>query len=412
MKYHDHHIHPLGYVSMVTGLELMDAVDFNDLAQRVAWAAANSEGVVIGQRVNDEGLEEKSLPTRHLLDDIVVDRPVLLYRYCGHIGIANSAALALAHIDADSPDPIGGLIDRDNAGNPTGVVRETALGLVSDALSPLTSPLDDAEIIGALAGLRDIGIGSVTGMVSAGEPIWCGIPNELQTLVRLTEELPIDIGVMVIADTPHQLTQAAETIKRAGGRLSFRGWKDFADGSFGGHTAAMYEPFADRPDTSGTMRLDRQHASVMAQTSIALGGAVAIHAIGDRANDEVLDLFETLVTQGAEPGRLRVEHASMLRDPTIEHMAKLGVSASVQPAFLASETDWLEKRLGDRVGLAYRFRSLIEAGIRVYGGSDSPVEYPDPALGIAAAIDRHGINPEEALTADQAVALFAPPDFG
>lgn len=410
MSYHDHHFHPLGYVSMVTGLELMEAVDFEDLARRVGTAAESSDRVIIGQRVNDEGLAEKALPTRGLLDDVVPDRPVLLYRYCGHIGIANSAALTLAGVDTDTADPPGGTIDRDRSGQLTGVVRETALALVSDALSPFTTPATDAEIVAALIGLRDLGIGSVTGMVSAGEPIWCGIANELQTIARLAENLPIDIGVMVIADNPVELGKARDTITKAGGRLRFLGWKDFADGSFGGHTAAMYEPYTDRPETRGTMRLNHEHAREMARTSLDLGGDVAIHAIGDRANDEVVDLFEALIKEeGANPGRLRVEHASVLNDSTIARMAVLGVTASVQPAFLASEANWIEKRLGDRVDHVYRFRSLVDAGIEVLGGSDAPVEYPDPAVGIGAAVSRHGINPGEALTLDQAEALFTPP---
>jgi hypothetical protein len=141
-----------------------------------------------------------------------------------------------------------------------------------------------------------------------------------------------------------------------------------------------------------------------------LGGAVAIHAIGDRANDSVLDLFEDLIAMGAEPVRLRVEHASLLTEAAIERMARLGVTASVQPAFLASEASWLVKRLGeDRMGRVYPFKSLLDAGVTVIGGSDSPVELPDPLVGIRAAVERHGINPAEAINQDQAKALFAPP---
>jgi predicted amidohydrolase YtcJ len=148
----------------------------------------------------------------------------------------------------------------------------------------------------------------------------------------------------------------------------------------------------------------------MARATMMLGGSVAIHAIGDLANDLVLDVFEELIEMGAEPDRLRVEHASLLTEPAIERMARLGVTASVQPAFLASESDWLEKRIGEeRMSRVYPFRSLIEAGVTVLGGSDSPVELPDPAIGIAAAIDRPGFNPSERLSPGQAEALFAPP---
>jgi predicted amidohydrolase YtcJ len=141
-----------------------------------------------------------------------------------------------------------------------------------------------------------------------------------------------------------------------------------------------------------------------------LGGSVAIHAIGDRANDDVLDVFESLIDMGAEAARLRVEHASLLTGAAIERMARLGVTASVQPAFLASEADWLGKRLGEeRMRLVYPFRSLIEAGVPVIGGSDSPVEMPDPTIGITAAIDRRGFDPAERLSPVQARALFEPP---
>jgi hypothetical protein len=408
--YHDHHFHPLGYAALVTGLELMDASDIGEVMRRVADFADSIEGPVIGQRLNDEGLAEGRLPTREDLDDVIADRPVLIYRYCGHIAVANSAALSLAGVDSASADPEGGSFDRDSAGRPNGVLRETAIQSVSAAVAPLVTGPRDSAILRALGDLGRMGIGSVTGIVSAGEPLWCGVRDELDALCRLAPALPVDVDVLVIASNTHELAEAAEKIRNTQGRIRFLGWKDFADGSFGGHTAAMYEPFADRPDTSGTDRLDPEHAMTMARTSMMLGGSVAIHAIGDRANDRVLDVFDELIDMGADPERLRVEHASLLTDAAIERMARLGVTASVQPAFLASEGDWLEKRLGEeRMSRVYPFRSLLEAGVKVIGGSDSPVELPDPATGIAAAIDRPGFNPSEALSPDQAEAIFAPP---
>lgn len=411
MTYHDHHFHPMGYVSMVTGLELMDTENFDDLFRRVSAVRDTSgTGAIIGQRLNDEGLEEGTFPDRVFLDEISHDRPILLYRYCGHIGVANSAALALAGVDAGSADPDGGSFDRDIEGMPNGVLRETALGVVSDALSPISPTPSRDETLAALTGLTEVGIGSVTGMVSAGEPMWCGVGRELDTILDLAPDLPIDIGLIVITEDPAELTAAAAAIRSAEGRMRFVGWKDFSDGSLGGHTAAMYEPFADQPDEIGTLRLRPEKALTMARTSLDLGGAVAIHAIGDRANDEVLDLFEVLLGEGADPMSLRLEHASLLTDDAVDRIARLGITVSIQPAFLASEGDWLEKRLGpQRMSLAYRFRSLAEAGVNLLGGSDCPVETPDPAIGIAAARNRHGINPDEYLTPSQAEALFAPP---
>ena len=409
--YHDHHLHPIGYAALVNGLELMDATDLDTVMRRVAEHGEKVEGPVIGHRLNDEGVEELRLPTAQDIDDVVGSRPVLLYRYCGHIAVANSAALELAGIDSGTPDPEGGSFDRDAQGRPNGILRETAVTPVSQALEPHTPPLSDLEIISALAGLRRLGIGSITGMISVSSGVWCSVDNEVETLMRLGPDLPIDIDVLLIASTPEDLTAAKKQIDQADGPIRFVGYKDFADGSLGGHTAAMYEPFADRPETRGTERYRHDHMVEMGRTSLDLGGSVAIHAIGDRANDLVLDVHEELIDGGADPARLRVEHASVLTEATIDRMSRLGVTASIQPAFLASEATWLEKRLGpERMSRVYPFRSLLEAGVPLLGGSDSPVELPDPETGITAAVDRHGINPAESLTLDQAEALFAPPE--
>lgn len=408
--YHDHHFHPLGYARLVNGLELFDARDIDGVLALVAAHARRDEGPVIGQRLNDESLAERRLPTRLDIDDVVSDRPVLLYRYCGHVAVANTPALVLAGITADTADPAGGSIDRDPTGAPTGVLRETAVGIVSQALTPLVTPPDDPSVLSALAGLTTMGLGSITAIVAASDPLWCGVGDELETLCRLSEELPVDMVVFVSAANPGDLSTAAERITAAGGRIRFGGWKEWSDGSFGGHTAAMHEPYSDMPGETGTVRIEHAHAVEMGRTALSLGGSVAIHAIGDRANDLVLDIHEELVATGADPSRLRIEHASLLTASAVERMARLGVTASVQPAFLASEGDWLPRRLGERMNLVYPFRSLAEAGVTLLGGSDTPVESPDPTVGIAAAIDRHGINPTEALSQEQAEAMFAPPE--
>lgn len=408
--YHDHHLHPFGYVALVNGLELMGAPDLDTVMRRVAERGAQVEGPIIGQRLNDEGVKELRLPTAADIDDVVPDRPVLLYRYCGHIAVANRAALDLAGVDADTPDPEGGSLDRDSSGRPNGILRETAVTPVSRVLEKSIPPPSDLDVVSALARLRRMGIGSITGMISVSDALWCAVDDEVETLIRIGPDLPVDVDVLLIASTPEDLRAAKKRLDDADGPIRFLGYKDFIDGSLGGHTAAMYEPFADRPDTRGTERYRHDHLVEMGRVSLELGGAVAIHAIGDRANDLVLDLHEELLDGGANPALLRVEHASILTDETIDRMARLGVTASVQPAFLASEATWLEKRLGPgRMPRAYPFRSLLEAGVPLLGGSDSPVELPDPETGISAAVARHGINSTEALTRDQAEALFVPP---
>jgi predicted amidohydrolase YtcJ len=159
-------------------------------------------------------------------------------------------------------------------------------------------------------------------------------------------------------------------------------------------------------DTIGTLRLTDEDVAV-ARRTLSLGGMVAIHAIGDRAIGEVLTLFEDLIRTGANPSSLRMEHVSVASPEIIERFAASGVTAVVQPAFLASESSWLPRRLGpERIGWAYPFRSMADAGIPLAGSSDCIVEPPPPLWGIAAAMDRHGINPDEAISGLDALGMF------
>ncbi|HEU4749531.1 MAG TPA: amidohydrolase family protein [Acidimicrobiia bacterium] len=379
---HDHHFHPIGYAAAVTRLSLKDAVDLADLGQRLREEAIRlGPGVaLVGNRLDDESLAERRLPTRLDLDKMVADRPVLLYRYCGHIAVANSAALALAGVDSE-----------------TGILRETGVQPVANVVGAQQPPLDPQAVRRALSGLASIGLGKITAIVSAGEPIWCEVPDEIETLLAVAADVPLDFEVLVIASHPQELIDAATRLDRASPNVSFLGWKEFADGSLGGHTAALYEPYDDDPSTTGTLRLDPRRALLMGRTCLALGGTVAIHAIGDLANDQVLDVLEELITAGGDPELMRIEHASVLRPETITRMARLGVTASVQPAFITSEVDWLEKRLGYRAASTYSLSALHGAGVPMVGGSDCPVESPNPWWGIAAAAGPGGLGPDRAL---------------
>jgi predicted amidohydrolase YtcJ len=400
----DSHIHPLGYAALVAGTSLMEARTIEDLRQLLTEAAARTPAgqAVIAQRLDDTPLGR--LPTRQDLDHAIPDRPAIAYRYCGHVAVANTAALDQAGIARDTLDPTGGSLDRDRDGIPNGILRETAIDLVGDALEPLAPPLDEGQVLAAMHGLAALGIGHIGGIVAATHGLWCGVGDEIGVLVRLAPDLPIDMDLMVIAEDAQALVEAHRRLDSAGPRLRFWGWKEFADGSFGGHTAAMWEPFEDRA-TTGTFRLDSGHVAAMARTALGLGGVAAIHAIGDRAVDETLDLFDGLLVEGADPNRLRIEHASVVTERAIARFTATGVIASVQPAFLTSEADWVPGRLG-RHRPAYRFGSMAGAGVRMLGGSDCPVERPDPLLGIAAAIQRPGWDDDEHLSPESAVELF------
>lgn len=406
----DAHIHPVPYALSLTRPTLMDATNLDELLTRVRDAshllAAGEPLIAI--RLDDEGLSEGRLPTRHELDLAVDDRPVLVYRYCGHIAVANTRALETAGIGSVATDPVGGSLDRDGFGVPNGILRETAIEPVATALSGLADGPDPEAVFAALEGLTTLGLTSLGAILAVGTGPWCDTGDELQVILSIARRLPLKLAVLVIAGDSGELERAAAALDQAGPHLRFLGLKEFADGSLGGHTAAMGSPYADQPDAYGTLRLDPHAVGAKARTALGLGGKVAVHAIGDVANARVLDLFDELLEEGADPADLRVEHASILDSELIARFAGSGVTASVQPAFMASEAAWLEKRLGsERLTNAYPLASLARAGVALAGGSDCPVEAPHPLWGMAAARDRGGLSPqEEALSGAQALSLF------
>lgn len=403
----DAHFHPVMYAAALSVPSLKTAADFTDIGRRLQAAPAGT-GPITALRLDDESLAERRLPSRLELDRFVPDRPVLIHRYCGHIAVANSRALSLAGIDGHTSNPPGGSIDRDSDGLPTGVLRETAIELVSTVLADSAKPaVARDEFLAAMGGLASLGLTSIGAMVATGEGPWADMGDQLEVVLDAADGLAIKLRLLVISQDPEHLRSSVERIHHSGGeRATWLGVKIFADGSLGGHTAYMGEPFADR-DTVGLSRLDPAVDLPLAQAALDLGGMVAVHAIGDRAIAQVLDFFQTLIESGAKPSQLRLEHASVLRPTDIDRLATLGAIASVQPAFLASEVGWLETRVGpERLPLTYPFRSMAEAGVVLAGGSDCPVEPPHPLLGIAVARDRCGIVPAEGLPASSALDLF------
>lgn len=403
----DAHFHPVGYTAALTGLTLKDASSMSEVRERLQEQAATLDDgePLVAMRLDDETLAEHRFPTRVELDEWLGDRPVLVHRYCGHVAVANTAALAFAHIGRHSTPPPGGNIDFDGRGFPTGVLRETAVDVVAGAIPP-GKPISAQQLIDAMRGLAGLGLTSIGAMAGCGDGLWASLGDEIALLAEVGHDLPIHVRVMVIANDPATLEASAETLRDAGPMVSFLGLKRFADGSLGGHTAAMYEPFADNAATTGTVRLEPSDLA-LARHAARMNATVAIHAIGDAATGTVLDVMETLLDDGADPDRLRIEHASVITSGDISRFADTQVIASVQPAFLGSETDWLPSRVGpERLERTYPFRSLIDAGARLAGGSDCPVEPPNPLLGAALARDRAGMVPSESLRAEEALALF------
>jgi predicted amidohydrolase YtcJ len=401
----DAHFHPFGFTGTLTGLTLRGCRSLSDIVEAVVEQAARQPPTapVVGNRLDEQFLAEGRLPTRTELD--AVSAPVLLFRVCGHVASANTAALELAGIDPDTPDPNGGSFDRDASGAPTGILREKAITLVSRVLA--TGSIGPEQLVAKMMGLSGLGMTRLGAMVSAGKGLWAGSGDELGDLLSVAPDLPVPMSVLIDTEKPDVLEQAAQRLSQStSAKLSFLGVKLFADGALGGHTAAMREPFADQ-ETLGTLRLSVADMLPVAERSLALGGMVAVHAIGDAANHEVMDLMETLINKGANPKDLRVEHASVLTQSDVERMAELGILATVQPAFVASELDWLEDRLGpERIEMTYAIKSLSDAGVRLSGSSDCPVEPPSPLWGMRWARDRSGLGTAQEVDGATALGLF------
>lgn len=403
----DAHIHPGGLARR--GVELGEVGDRSNLEQALSAAAASlPPGVaLIGHGLDDERLG--FLPTRADLDRF--DRPVLLYRKCGHVAVANRLALSRAGVQAGTPDPPGGRIGRDPSGEPTGVLEESAVSGVSRALADVAPAPSPGDVREALEGLAATGIVRVGAMVTVGGDTWCGVGDELQLLADATP-LPVDVEVFVITEDPDTLTAAAHRIEGVPG-LRFGGWKGFADGSLGGRTAALRAAYHDQPDTSGILRFDPERFAELARTAVESGGVPAVHAIGDAAIEAVLDLYRKLRRRGLD-GAFRIEHASVMDRHLIERAVDLGVVFSVQPAFAASDAAWLERRLGPhRMGWAYPLREVLDRGGTLVAGSDAPVEPPDPWRTIQAAVEVCGLTWDEAvaISSDHRLTPGAPADL-
>jgi predicted amidohydrolase YtcJ len=399
----DAHLHLGSITAATSGVTLKGARDLDAVSQRITGSGS---GDIVAIAFDETEMAPSRLMDADDLDSMIDDRAVLVYRVCGHIAMANSVALDRAGVDRSTPDPAGGSFDRDAAGEPTGVLRETAIDLVAAVIDDAARAFGDDELVSTIDRLSALGLTSITAMIPAGAPAWCGPDDELDRLLAMRGGPQMPVDAVLISNTVGDLVHHASRLES--GNLRFAGWKGFADGSLGGHTAALSTPYRDRPGESGTVRYDADHFHAMADAALELGGSVHIHAIGDLTVASVLDLFGELISSGAQPDRLRVEHASVLTPDLIAGMSDLGIIASVQPAFVRSDARWLDARLGpERARWAYPFRSMLDAGVRLVGGSDAPVEHPDPLAGIRAAIDRSGWNLEESLDPWEAVSLFA-----
>jgi predicted amidohydrolase YtcJ len=399
--FHDSHIHLLNYGMLLRTLDLSPAQSIGEIKRRVKrWTAtAGDDTWVLGRGWDDEKLREHRYPTRGDLD-LATSNPVFLKRICGHVAIANSAALSAARIDNRTLDPPGGRIVRDSHGIPTGVLKETAIELVEKVV-PESMDKTKAALIHASAKLSKLGLTSLHCIISGR--------TELKALRELKRQqrVPQSIYAIIPANLLESLEVPAQSWKEKGNDLRVGGVKLYLDGSLGARTAALNRPYSDDPSSSGMITFSLKELKRLASRAKASKFQLCIHAIGDKAVDLAVQIFgQTFGVKGCRQLRHRIEHASIVSEKSKREMRRLGLIASVQPRFVYSD-QWAEDRLGPkRLSRLYPFASLARAGITLSAGSDCPVEDPDPFEGIWSAVARPGFDEAERLTVSEALTAY------
>jgi predicted amidohydrolase YtcJ len=411
--FNDAHVHFLSGGFQLSSVDLRDAATPQEFAERIRrFSEKLPKGRwITGGDWDHERWPDAPLPTKELIDAFTPDRAVFVNRLDGHMALANSYTLKLAGVTRDTPDPPGGTVVRDpKTGEPTGVLKDAAMSYVWK-VAPEASFEEKLEAArAATAHAAAHGVTSVQDM-SAGDDV-----GVYQTLLERGE---LKTRVYAVSPLPDWQRLGRVGVRRAFGSdmLRIGGLKGFADGSLGSTTALFFEPYLDAPNTSGLGDgLAEGEMQKFVEGADRAGLQVFIHAIGDKANDAVLTIFERVGRQnGPRDRRFRVEHAQHLRPQDIARFGRDKVIASMQPYHCIDDGRWAEKRIGrERAKGTYAFRSLLDAGAVLAFGSDWSVAPLDPVMGIYAAATRRTLDgknpggwvPEQKVTVEEAVRAY------
>jgi hypothetical protein len=407
----DNHTHFLMAAESLIPPNLRDARSPEEFTRRIGEAAKDiPSGVWMQGGSWDEELWGGELPSRKWIDAVTPNTPVAVARYDLHILLLNSVALKLAGITRDTPDPPGGRIVKDANGEPTGVVADAAKDLVIRAIPPPTeAQLEKMLRTGIAYGLKF----GVTQAHSMGLD-W--VTHDALVRLRAKGETDMRFRSYVPLKDWERLAGIVRTQGRGDDWLSWGGLKVVTDGSLGARTALFHRPYTDASHSHGLIVTPFKDLQDWITQADKAGLQIAAHAIGDAANDEVLDIFaEVVKANGERDRRFRIEHAQHLTQAAIPRFGKQHVIASVQPFHAIDDGRWAVNRIGpERLKGTYAFRSLVDAGARVSFGSDWPVAPFNPMTGIAAAVLRqttdganpNGWMPEQRVTVEQALTAY------
>jgi hypothetical protein len=423
----DGHTHFISGGFQLASVDLRDAAAPQEFIRRLgAYARTRSPGEwILGGDWDHELWTGAPLPRRDWIDSVTPDNPVFVSRLDGHMAVANSAAIRAAGVTRDTPTPPGGEILRDRSGEPLGVFKDAAMDLIWAAVPAPSPEQSDSALARALAHAASLGV-TATSHVSA---TWAERASyeRLRSAGRLTLRTYLYFPLS-------QWREVADTVTASGTGddwVRIAGLKGYVDGSAGSRTASFFEPFTDSAGYAGLLQNPEDSLRVWIGNADSAGLQLAVHAIGDRANDLLLRIYDSVAAaHGERDRRFRVEHAQHLRAVDIPLFGRRRIVPSMQPYHAVDDGRWLERRIGpERIKTTYAFRSLLDAEAPLAFGSDWTVAPLDPLRGLDAAVTRRTIDgaypggwvPEQritlavalrAYTAGNAYAVFAETQWG
>jgi predicted amidohydrolase YtcJ len=404
----DSHMHPMSFMYVLMSLDLSRITSLKELQEFLKKTAEKKglEEVIFGFKLKEEMFDTPIMPTRWDLDEACSDKPIFILRYDGHIGIANTKALDLVGITTETEVPKGGEIRKNEKGELTGIISENALSIVYAQIAKYrtsNTPNLKETAKNAFKSLAKKGITSFHGITTLQRdfPIYHMIQNEVlqgwYSLVSIVDPVKFI-----------ELQTQKWDNKKEDSKFKTRCWKGYFDGTLGAKTAFMHEPFSDAPEKRGFSVVSEERMFNRMKIVHENGFQIGIHAIGDKGNRVLVDLYKKLLEEfPKENHRHRIEHASLLTEDVIRDIKKYNIIVACQPPFINSEHTWLERRLGKkRCKYIYPFKSIIDAGIIMASGSDSPIEDPDIISGLHALVTRNGFVPEQCISMKEALKTY------
>ncbi|MHB8304370.1 MAG: amidohydrolase [Acidobacteriaceae bacterium] len=419
--FNDAHVHFVSGGAALAGVQLRSASSQAEFRQRIAaFARTQPKGMwILNGEWDHTSWTPAAYPTHNLIDGVTPQNPVAVWRLDGHMLLANALAMKLAGVDRNTKDVPGGVIVRDSEGNPTGIFKDAAVDLITRAIPPMTAPQITAAVLAAQRYALENGVTSVQDLPGSTTDTTAPATLRVYQSLLLQGKLSVRISASIRLLDWEQLADRGIESGFGNDMLHLGGLKSFADGGLGAGTAWMFDPYSNAPTDRGIAsdeltQADKMYADMLGGDRAHL--QLITHAIGDRANHTILDMYQRIEQEdGQRDRRLRIEHAQHLLPADIPRFAQLHVIASMQPYHAIDDGRWAEQSIGaKRIQTSYAFRSLLDAGTVLAFGSDWPVAPMVPLMGIYAAVTRRtldGKNPDgwvpaQKITVQEAVHAY------